>query len=371
MFKMLKAVLTGIPLFLERQWNQYNTIGQFLWVLALIAIGVDAGICYQYGTSLSTLHAAGFALVAVAFAVLPDIASLEFEKGNKTAAFVLALACVPLSAVAYQSHIAYSAGIRVGDIQQTTFQNANLAGKQDDTAKLNDKIAFLEKRRTDLDTEMDALVNFKVNGWSVSARPSSPEELDGAIEAKQIEATNESKRKGCKQKCELRNNELAHLKALRGKAQQITDNEAQHEAALKGLADARNAVGNMHYSSSIAVNQSDVFAKLANFISGGVNDTALNVTVAQREITNTALMGSSSLAFLILAPLLNFAAGRNRKSAKELVDDALEAGITTLAKTSKATKDAAGNISFLTDKTGLKIIENLRKQHSELGLIPA
>jgi hypothetical protein len=328
MFKMIRAIFRGIPVFLENQWNQYNTTGQFLWVLALVAMFVDAGICYQYGISLSLLHAAGFALVAIAFAVLPDIASLELEKGNKLASGILAAACVPLCAVAYQSHIGYSAGIRVGEMQQATKQNVDLKGKQDDGEKLKEKIEFLESRRESLDSEMDKLVNIKVNDWSVAVRPSSAAELDGAIESKKLEAANESKRKGCKSKCEARNNELAHLIALRAKAAEIKKNEEMHAATLAGLANARNVAGGMHYASSTAVNQSDVFAKLANFVTGGVNDDALHVTGSQRELTNTALMGSSSLAFLILAPLLNFAAGRNRKTLDELAREYLgpEAG---------------------------------------------
>lgn len=320
MFRMIKAIppaieaiIMGIIAFLHSQWNQYTPLGQFLWALALVAITVDAGIAYEYGASMSGLHAAGFALVAVAFAVLPDVASMEWSKGKKQAAGWIGVACIPLSLVAYQSHIGYGSAIRVGDIQQTGFHNANLVGKQDNAQKLNEKITFLDERTKELDAEMAALVNTKVGGWSIAVRPSSPEELDGAIEAKQLEANNEGKRKGCKRECEKRINELAHLKALRAKAKQIADNEAQHTAALEGLAKARTEVEATTYQSSTAVNQSDVFAKLVNIWSGGMNDNALNVTTVQRELTNTAIMGSASLAFLILAPILNFAAGRNRK----------------------------------------------------------
>lgn len=331
MFKMIKAIFRGIPVFLENQWNQYNTIGQFLWVLAVAMMAVDAGICYQYGITLSLLHAAGFAMVAIAFAVLPDIASLELEKGNKTASAVLALACIPIGSVAYQSHVGYSAGIRVSEMQQATVQNTNYTGKQDDAGKLDKKIATLEKRREALDSDMEKLVLTKVNGWSVAVRPASAAELDGSIEAKKLEAANESKRRGCKAKCELRNNELAHLVALRAKAAEIEKNDDDHASTLEALAAARTVAGGIQYASSTAINQSDVFAKLANFVTGGVNDEALHVTGSQRELTNTALMGSSSLAFLILAPLFNFAAGRNRKTLDELA----RAGLSPEAKSTE------------------------------------
>jgi hypothetical protein len=314
---MIRAILNALGKFFTCQWNQYTPLGQFLWVLALVAITVDAGIAWEYGSSMSFLHACGFALVAVAFAVLPDVASMEWSKGKKQAAVWIGVACVPLSMVAYQSHIGYGSAIRIGDIQQASVHNAKFDDKRDDAKKLNEKIAFLEQRRTKLDEEMNALVNteFKSGNqvWKQSVRPSSAAELQGAIDAKTLERDQEAKRGGCKGRCLLRQQELGHLQALQAKAKEIETNEAQHVATLNGLANARNEVEGTAFRSDVATNQTEVFAKLANFVFGGVNAAALNVTAEQREVTNTAIMGAASLAFLILAPILNFAAGRNRK----------------------------------------------------------
>ena len=82
----IAAVIIGIGTFMKNQWNQYTDFGQFLWILALFAMAVDAGIAYEFGSTLSYLHAGGFALVALAFCILPDVASMEFRKGNKAIA---------------------------------------------------------------------------------------------------------------------------------------------------------------------------------------------------------------------------------------------------------------------------------------------
>ena len=310
---MIKATMTAIGGFFRTQWNQYTSFGQFLWVLALFAMVIDAGIAWEYGYSMSFLHAAGFAVVALAFAILPDVASMEWSKGKRAAAFGIGLACVPLAVVAYQSHIGYGSAIRIGDIQQASVHNAKFDDKRDDAKKLNEKIAFLEQRRTKLDEEMNALVNTKVGDWAISVRPSSAAELQGAIDAKTLGRDQEAKRGSCKGRCLARQQELGHLQALQAKAKEVETNESLHVATLNALANARNEVETTAFRSDVATNQTDVFAKLANFAIGGVNADALNVSAAQREVTNTAIMGAASLAFLILAPILNFAAGRNRK----------------------------------------------------------
>ncbi len=314
MFKFIRFVLAGIGHFLKTQWNQYTPLGQFLWSLALVAIAVDAGISWEYGSSMTLLHAAGFALVAIAFAVLPDVASMEWSKGKKQAAMWLAAACFPLGVVAYQSHVGYGAGIRIGDINQVSFQNAVATNVQDDAGKLNDKIALLEKRREALDGEMAALVSKSVGGWTVTTRPSSAAELEGLISAKQLEASNEAKRVRCGSKCELFNNQLAHLQALRAKAAEIERNDTEHTATITALSSARDKVAENKPTNSTVYNQTDVFVKLYNLAVGRMDaDKAIITTAAQREFTNTAIMGVGSLAFMILAPVLNFAAGRNRK----------------------------------------------------------
>lgn len=347
--RALAALIVGVGEFLRNQWAQYTEMGQLLWILALFSIGVDAGISYEFGSTLSYLHAAGFALVAIAFCILPDVSAIEFRKGNKVAAGWIGVACVPLGAVALLTHVGYSASIRVGDMQQAAAQNANYAGRTDNVKELKDKIAFLEKRETQLDQEMDALVSKKVGDWTVSTRPSSPEELDGLIEAKRLEATNEAKRKGCKRECEKRNNELAHLIALRGKAKEIQANSDQHAAALKGAADARNQLADTAYVSSAATNHNETLFKAINLIKTGEFSEAVSVT--QREATNTGIMSISSVAFLLLAPLFYLGAGLNRRREEDIQAERRVESFDKLKSAAKPDKDGGMtlNVNDLAD----------------------
>ena len=91
---LIAEFIIGSVNFFKTQWAQYNALGQFLFILALAAIVIDASIAAQYGRSMSSLHAAGFAIVAICFCVLPDAAATEFRKRNIGGAIALGVACI-------------------------------------------------------------------------------------------------------------------------------------------------------------------------------------------------------------------------------------------------------------------------------------
>lgn len=313
LFGVVAALAAAIESFIKAQWAQYTAFGQFLLVLALAAICVDAAISYEYGVSMTTLHGLGFALVAIAFAILPDVASMEYSKGKRAAAFWVGLACVPLGVVGYQSHIGYGAGVRSGDIQQARVTNAKYDGGQMLVAKTEGRIGELKAEFASLNSEMDKLVATKVNGWSVETRPASPAALDGMIAAKTLERDNEAKRKYCGGKCEARTNELAHMQNLRALAVKIERNQTAYDAAQAELVALTKEAGTMAYESSTVVNQNGAFAKLWKVANGAAPADAIKADEVTAEFINIMTAGSGALAFMMLAPLLMFAAGRNRR----------------------------------------------------------
>jgi len=310
MFKLILAAL--------RAWfDGFTAVGKFWLLLALAALVVDAAIAYQFGVTMTTLHGLGFALVAIFFALVPDASYTEYEKGRGKSAFALGILCIPLGAVAFYSHLGYGAGVRLTDIQQTGVHNAKFSDKVDNTKKLDDKIAFLEKRRDTLDAEMAALVNTKVGEWAITVRPSSAAELDGAISAKTLERDQEAARGGCKSRCLAREQELAHLTALRAKAAEIEANEKQHAAAVEGLAKARQQVAETDYESSSVVNQTSVAAQLFLAWTGADPEKAISPDSVTTSFTNIFIAGGGSLAFMLMAPVGFFVAGRNRVKRAE------------------------------------------------------
>lgn len=302
----------GVRDFIAAKWGEYTPHGQFMFVLAIAALTVDAAISYQYGVSMTTLHGIGFALVAIAFAVLPDQASIEWQKGKKNAAFWIGAACVPLGVVAYQSHIGYGSGVRSGDVQQTAVQNARYDGGQMLVTKTEERIGELRTEFASLNSEMDKLVATKVNGWSVDTRPASPKALDGMISAKELEQEREG-RTGKGPRYQDRTNELAHLQNLRALAVKIERNQAAYDAAQAELVALTKEAGSIQYTSSTVVNQNGAFAKLWKVANGAAPAEAIKADAVTSEFINIITAGSGALAFMMLAPLLMFAAGRNRR----------------------------------------------------------
>jgi hypothetical protein len=294
----LAFVIVGVGSFLSTQWKQYTPFGQMLWILAVIAITVDAGISYEFGSTLSYLHAAGFALVALAFCILPDVASMEWRKGRKSTAGWIGFACVPLGMVAFLTHVGYSASIRVGDMQQSDVSNA----KYDDT---RDAVKDAEGR---IKQFSDRIAQLKAaNPWITTV---SADGLKAQQPALEEAIAQETKRGGCGPKCLGLKQKLADIMEQAGKAEELASHESMLVAAQRGLDKARETAHSATFVSSTAVNHTDTLYKAISFVRGQFVE---NVTTTERDVTNTGIMGASSIAFLLLAPLFYFAAGLNRR----------------------------------------------------------
>jgi hypothetical protein len=294
----LALVIVGIGSFLSTQWRQYTPFGQFLWLLAVAAIIVDCGIAYQFGSTLSPLHAVGFALVSLAFCVLPDVAAMEFRKGKKVTGSWIAVACVPLGMVAFLTHVGYSASIRVGDMQQSDVSNVKYEDTRAAVKDAEGKIKFFETRIADLKSANPWITTVSADGLKAHVP-----ELEEAI-------AQESRRGGCGPKCLALKKELADTQDRAAKAKDLNKNSEMLAAAQKGLDNARAVAKSTNYVSSTAVNHTDTLFKAVSLVTGQFAD---HVTTTEREATNTGIMGVSSLAFLMLAVMFMFSAGLNRR----------------------------------------------------------
>lgn len=340
----LAFVIVGLGSFLSTQWKQYTPFGQMLWVLALIAISVDAGISYQFGSTLSVLHAAGFALVALAFCILPDVSAMEFRKGRKTTGGWIALACIPLGMVAFLTHLGYSASIRVGDFQQSDVHNAKYEDTRDAVKDAEGRI----KQFSDRIAELKA-----ANPWITTVSADGLKAQEPALEEA---IAQESRRGGCGPKCLALKQKLADVMEQAGKAEELASHEAMLTAAQRGLDKARASAHDATYVSSTAVNHTDTLFKAISFVRGQFTE---NVTMTDRDVTNTGIMGASSIAFLLLAPLFYLAAGLNRRPGvldawihgKEERDDAV-----TLATQKFAAPGVYNNSVSISDERAMKYL---------------
>lgn len=351
MFKAIKAPIV-------HWYAGYSSIGKFWLTLGIAALIVDAAISYQYGVTLTRLHGFGFALVAIFFALLPDAAYSEFEHRRIGSGVAMAALCVPLGMVAFYSHLGYGAGVRLGDMQQTGVHNA----------KFDDTRASLASDRTNIELWRKQLAELlEQNAWAASVKAdalrSQVATWDKAIE-------NETKRGGCKSKCEAKMRERDALNERIGKIEQVEDLNKRIEATQRIIDGKTKEASAATYESSSVVNQTNVAAQLykALFTDAKAED-AINPDAVTASFTNIFIAGGGSLAFMIMAPVGFFLAGRFRRSQTEIDQDEFANGLSRLAKTGKATTDALGNLAFnIDDGFGRQIVENLRRARQQSAI---
>lgn len=293
-----------MPQTVSRVLSAYNGPGRFWLILGVVALIVDAAISYQYGKSLTTLHGLGFALVAVFFALLPDAAYSEVESRRYASGIVMGLLCIPLGVVAFYSHLGYGAGVRLGDMQQTGVQNV----KYDDArGKVEDN-----KRNVSLWTEQLADLT-KLAPWAATVNPDGLKaQLASADKAIELE----TKRGGCKTKCLERMKEKASLEERIATAERATDLQKRIEATQRLIDGYREASAKTEFKSSAVVNQNNVAAQLWLAMTGAEPDHAINPDATTASFTSIVIAGGGSLAFMIMAPVGFFLAGRNRIRAE-------------------------------------------------------
>lgn len=287
---------------LETYWNSYTPRGQFWLALGLLMLAVDAALSAAYGFTQTTLHGVGFALVAVMFALLPDAAREEWEEGRKVGAVVMGLLCLPIGAVAYYSHIGYGAGVRVGDIQRATVQNAVHADTRDSVTDARAQLAMFTKRLTDLEAK---------NAWLPTV---TADGLRAEIETKDEAIRQEERRGGCGPKCLALKTDRANIEARRAAAEERKDLSAQIAATRAVVDRAREkAAGTKHIESSV-VNQTRVGAQLWQTLNGVDPARAIHPDEVTNTYVNIMIAGMAALAFMLLAPLGIYKAGRNRRT---------------------------------------------------------
>jgi hypothetical protein len=278
----------------------YNGSGRFWLGLGIVALIVDAAISYQYGISLTALHGLGFALVAVFFALLPDAAYGEIESKRYASGVAMAALCIPLGMVAFYSHLGYGAGVRVGDMQQTGVQNVRYDDAREKVADNKRNVALWTEQLADLTKQAP---------WAATVNPDGLKaQLASADKAVELEG----KRGGCKSKCLALMKEKASLEERIATAERATDLQTRIAATQRLIDGYREAAAKTDFKSSAVVNQNNVAASLFLAMTGADADKAIKPDETTTSFTSIFIAGGGSLAFMIMAPVGFFLAGRNR-----------------------------------------------------------
>ncbi len=319
-FRIVHGVVQFTANFLANQWRQYNQLGQMLFVFAVAAIAVDAGVSYQYGKSMTLLHGIGFAIVAIAFCLLPDVAVTEWRKGNKHGAWPVALGSLVLGLVALQSHIGYGGGVRLKEMQQTGFQHA----KATDVRKVADSEAqnlamwrkSLEEKQAEYAAAKQAfpwVSTVKADGLKAQLA-TLQERMTAEEKGKRGRAAGRGKEfESLQNQANTLTERIASIEKFNELGDAIDKLKAQIEATQKVVDKKIDTVAKTGYESNTVVNQNDIIVSLVNFVRGIDAAEAIKPDEVQRVVANTAVTGFNSIGFLICAPLLMLAAGLNRR----------------------------------------------------------
>lgn len=329
-YTIIALVLTArfILNFIATQWHSYNPLGQFVFAVSLFAITVDAAVAYQYGVSMTKLHGWGFAIVAIAFCILPDIA-IEAARARKWAAAIgLGIGCFGLGLVALQSHLGYGGGIRLKEMQQNGFHVLKAADvrKSADSEEKN-----LAAWRKTLETKQGELASLKeAAGWVTSIdAPSLEAELATLRERMAAEEKGQrGKKAGRGKEYENLQNQanavgkrLDAVKRFNALSDEIKGLEHDIKTTQAIVDKKTTKVAEVGFESNVIVNQNDIAASLVNFLYGVDPEQAIRPTEVQRVVANTLITGFNSLGFLLCAPLLQIAAGLNRRRSLMRRDD--------------------------------------------------
>lgn len=314
MIATFKNILIATGRLAASYWASHTTKGRIWLTMGVIALIVDAVLCYQYGVTQTVWHGIGFAVVALFFSQLPDGAYEEFQKGNKGAGIVLGLLCIPLGAVAYQSHIGYGAGVRMGDIKKANVQQAKYDGAQDTVSEDKENLKLWTARLKML-LEQDA--------WTATVKADGLREelanLKGRVEEEK--QGKRGRKAGCGKECERLQDQIKDVATRLGKVEEKETLTAQIEGTKRKLDAARVAAASTDAGLSSVAMQTDVNTQLIGMIRASLTgeplETALKTTEQSTKIANLLITAAGSLAFMLMAPVGFFMAGRNRKAERE------------------------------------------------------
>lgn len=297
---LLRSIASAIARTGAAYWASHNTEGKTWLALGVLGLTVDAALCYQYGVTQTTWHGLGFAMVAFFFARLPDGAYTQWERGNKLASVILWGCVVAFGAVAYQSHIGYGAGVRMGDIKQASLQDARYESIRSTEAENAGDVAMWKRQIEELK-------------WAPQVKSTA---IRDQIAEKQAAADREAKRGGCGTKCEAIKREVVQLQKELGAVEQREDLTGRIAATQRLVDKARETAAVTDAGmSSVAMQttaNTQLFGLIRAYWTGEKLEQALKTTDDSAKLANLLITAAGSLAFMLMAPVGFFMAGRNR-----------------------------------------------------------
>ena len=282
---------------IKAQFDELDAFGRFFFGLGIASLIVAVLMTAKFGWSMSVLHALGLAVLSMVAAFLPEAAYRMKEHGHPGLAIVLGVCAIPLLGIEYFSHVGYTQGQRVENVQQTGVHNTKFEDTRASLEADRESVTLWKKQLADLTAQAP---------WAPTIKA---EALRGELEAVTKAVELEEQRGGCKRKCQKLMEKKADVEKRIGMVEQA-ENLTKRIEATQRIIDSKTAkAAEATFESSPVVNQTAFVAKMVAW--------DLKPGEAVQEGTQIGISASLALANVLLTPLCFLIAGRSRRKAWE------------------------------------------------------
>lgn len=312
---------------LRTMFGELSPWGRFWLYLGLASLTAAAGMSFMVGWKMTALHAVFLACLSFVTAFLPEAAYRAWEDGKRGVAVILGLCSLPLFAVEFGQHAAYTAGIRGHEIAEARVQNTKYDGAQDTVTENKTQLAFWQKRLETLTTQ---------NGWTATVTADGLRAELAAIEGDQVfkrskqcaDVTRPDSRAFCDRRAQVQ----ARIATLE-ETKDLSDKIAHAKTMLAGI---RDKAANVEHKSSQTEHMNKFLSKAVALLGSG----DLKVSEKTEEGTQLSANLAIALAGTGLPALALFVAGLYRVKRKD--ED-----VTAHPRTT----DAKGNTTIIVEKS--------------------
>lgn len=275
--------------------------GVFWLYLGLASLAAAAGMSFMVGLKMTMLHALFLAVLSFVTAFIPESAYRAWNDGRKLVAIGLGFVSIPLFAVEFGQHAAYTAGIRGHEIATTKVQNVKWQDAQGNTTELRDNIKTWERRR-------DSLI--QQNGWSATV---TADALRARMASLNLAIDQEAARGGCKQRCLARTQERDEVKSRIAILEEHKGLDERIKQATDRLAELRDKAAKVEHKSSQTEHMNAFLSKAVALVGQG----DLTPTEFTQESTQLSANLAVALAATGLPAICFFVMGQYRRREEQ------------------------------------------------------
>lgn len=269
-------------------FQDIDIVRKILITVGSIALASGAYMAFSFGASMSMAHGITLALLSFGVAVMPTMIDTFNRAGRTGTACLLMLIAVTFGSVEYLSHLGYTIGHRVGDVEQTGVQNTRYEDSRQKVADNRKNLEMWNQQLADLTKQFPWAPTISADG------------LEAQIATADEAIRQEEKRGGCGPKCLDLKKQKADIENRIATAKRVADLNTRIEATQRLVDSAREASAHTELRSSPIVNQTKFVGQLWT--------VSLEPDKSAMTWTQIAIGAAIALVTTFLAPVCFFMA---------------------------------------------------------------